>query len=294
VRLALKRQVLLQRPPLAHLEKQRQPHDLEEAIARFEANVVHGNNGIAHSQDDLEEDPEDDLQDEAKHESQGDTDDDPEDDPEDEPEDDPEDGPDDPEDGPGNDPEDQLSNNAIHKRRRGPFRDYRADGETDLDHPVSEPDEPQPPRRESRPNSRSFRHLKQVGRHTNGKRWDWDGDESGHGSRSGPASRELVLVPERSPGGRLPAYVPAPANYPFAFYVEVWQRNIAASPAVKAPSSDPHLAFLSFRRDLMSSAPERVPVRIAARIAHSIAFDANGKPVVTTPANDSWLIREQG
>jgi hypothetical protein len=42
------------------------------------------------------------------------------------------------------------------------------------------------------------------------------------------------------------------------------------------------------------AAPEKVPVRIAARIAHSMNFDTTGKAVVTTPANDSWLIREQG
>jgi hypothetical protein len=55
-----------------------------------------------------------------------------------------------------------------------------------------------------------------------------------------------------------------------------------------------HLTFLVFRRDLISSAPEKVPVRIAARIAHSMIFDSSGKPVVTTPATESWLIRDQG
>jgi hypothetical protein len=54
------------------------------------------------------------------------------------------------------------------------------------------------------------------------------------------------------------------------------------------------LAFVVFRRDLVSSAPEKVPVRIASRIAHSMIFDSTGKPVVTTPATDTWLIREHG
>jgi len=53
-------------------------------------------------------------------------------------------------------------------------------------------------------------------------------------------------------------------------------------------------AFVVFRRDLVSSAPDKVPVRIASRIAHSMIFDAAGKPVVTTPATDTWLIRDQG
>jgi hypothetical protein len=52
--------------------------------------------------------------------------------------------------------------------------------------------------------------------------------------------------------------------------------------------------FVVFRRDLISSAPDKVPVRIASRIAHSMIFDAAGKPVVTTPATDTWLIRDRG
>jgi hypothetical protein len=56
----------------------------------------------------------------------------------------------------------------------------------------------------------------------------------------------------------------------------------------------PKLAFVVFRRDLVSNAPEKVQVRIAAHIARSMNFDSNGKAVVTTPATDSWLIRDQG
>ena len=44
----------------------------------------------------------------------------------------------------------------------------------------------------------------------------------------------------------------------------------------------------------MSSAPEKVPVRIAARIARSMNFDTSGKAVVTAPVNETWLIRDQG
>jgi hypothetical protein len=53
-------------------------------------------------------------------------------------------------------------------------------------------------------------------------------------------------------------------------------------------------AFVIFRRDLVSNAPEKIPVRIASRIAHSMIFDSSGKPMVTTPATDTWLIRDQG
>jgi hypothetical protein len=55
------------------------------------------------------------------------------------------------------------------------------------------------------------------------------------------------------------------------------------------------LEFVVYLRDLVSNAPDKVQVRIAARIAHSMIFDSNGKPVVTTPATDTWLIRtDQG
>jgi hypothetical protein len=59
-------------------------------------------------------------------------------------------------------------------------------------------------------------------------------------------------------------------------------------------SATSKLAFLVFRRDLISSAPERVSVRIAARIAHSMNFDSAGQAVVTTPKTDTWLIRDKG
>jgi hypothetical protein len=58
--------------------------------------------------------------------------------------------------------------------------------------------------------------------------------------------------------------------------------------------SDSKLAFIVYRRDLTTSAPEKVPVRIAARIARSMTFDTNGKPVTVAPPVDTWLVREQG
>ena len=58
--------------------------------------------------------------------------------------------------------------------------------------------------------------------------------------------------------------------------------------------ADAKLAFVVFRRDLAAHAPEKVSVRVAARIAHSMSFDSTGMAVVTTPATDTWLIRDQG
>jgi hypothetical protein len=59
-------------------------------------------------------------------------------------------------------------------------------------------------------------------------------------------------------------------------------------------SATSKLAFLVFRRDLISNAPEKVSVHIAARIAHSMNFDSAGQAVVTTPKTDTWLIRDKG
>jgi len=57
---------------------------------------------------------------------------------------------------------------------------------------------------------------------------------------------------------------------------------------------DGKLAFLAYRRDLITSAPDKVPVRVAARIARAMTFDGAGKAVTAPPQVDTWLIREQG
>ncbi len=55
------------------------------------------------------------------------------------------------------------------------------------------------------------------------------------------------------------------------------------------------LAFIAFRRDYVSSAPEKVPLRIAAHIARTMIFDTTtGQPVVTKPPSETWLIRDRG
>ena len=59
-------------------------------------------------------------------------------------------------------------------------------------------------------------------------------------------------------------------------------------------SATAKLAFVVFRPDLVAKAPEKVPVRIAARIAHTMSFNSAGMAVVTAPATDTWLIRDQG
>jgi hypothetical protein len=57
---------------------------------------------------------------------------------------------------------------------------------------------------------------------------------------------------------------------------------------------DPKLTFVIYRRDMITGAPDKVSIRIAARIAKTMSFDTNGKPVVAPPPTESWLIRDQG
>jgi hypothetical protein len=56
---------------------------------------------------------------------------------------------------------------------------------------------------------------------------------------------------------------------------------------------DGRLTFLIYRRDLLVSAPERVPIRIVARIARVMKFETGGA-VVTAPQSDAWLLRGNG
>jgi hypothetical protein len=53
-------------------------------------------------------------------------------------------------------------------------------------------------------------------------------------------------------------------------------------------------AFVIFRRDFASHAPDKVPLRIAAHVAHGMNFDSTGRAIMTAPATDTWIIREQG
>jgi hypothetical protein len=54
------------------------------------------------------------------------------------------------------------------------------------------------------------------------------------------------------------------------------------------------LSFVAYRRDFVTTVPEKVPVKIAARLAKAMTFDANGKAVVAPPASDTWIVRDQG
>jgi hypothetical protein len=77
---------------------------------------------------------------------------------------------------------------------------------------------------------------------------------------------------------------------------QVPDKRIAMSTPLSEPSrtvlSDGKPKFVIYRRDLMNSAPDRIDVRVVARVTRAIKFDAAGKPVFSQ-VTDAWSIRNQ-
>jgi hypothetical protein len=71
-------------------------------------------------------------------------------------------------------------------------------------------------------------------------------------------------------------------------------KRIAVSTPVDQPSRttlpDGKARFIVFRRDLVGNAPDRIEIRVVARVARVIAFDAKGRPNIS-PVSDAWNIR---
>jgi hypothetical protein len=79
-----------------------------------------------------------------------------------------------------------------------------------------------------------------------------------------------------------------------ALQEQVPDKRVAMSTPISRPSRnilhDGHVKFVVFRRDLVALAPERVDVRVVARVVRALTFDAKGK-VSFAPVNDAWNIR---
>jgi hypothetical protein len=88
---------------------------------------------------------------------------------------------------------------------------------------------------------------------------------------SNSALSELHVLPERVP-----------------------DKRIVMSTPVDQPSRttlpDGKTKFVIFRRDLVGNAPERMEVRVVARVMRALTFDAKGKPTFSS-ISDSWNIR---
>ena len=71
------------------------------------------------------------------------------------------------------------------------------------------------------------------------------------------------------------------------------QRVFMSTP-IRTPSRttlpDGRIAFIVYRRDVASSAPDRVTVRVIAKVVRAMTFDETGQ-AKTTDVEDSWTIR---
>ncbi len=76
--------------------------------------------------------------------------------------------------------------------------------------------------------------------------------------------------------------------------LQVPDKRIAMSSPISEPSRtvipDGKAKFILYRRDLAAASPDRLDIRVVARVTRALKFDANGKPVFT-PVTDAWNIR---
>jgi hypothetical protein len=88
---------------------------------------------------------------------------------------------------------------------------------------------------------------------------------------SNDALSELYTLPERVP-----------------------DKRIAVSTPLSEPSRtslpDGKARFIVFRRDLAGNAPDRIEIRVVARVARVLSFDTKGRPSIS-PVSDAWNIR---
>jgi hypothetical protein len=75
---------------------------------------------------------------------------------------------------------------------------------------------------------------------------------------------------------------------------QVPDRRVALSTPITQPSRttlpDGKAKFVVFGRDLAGNAPDRIEVRVVARVARALTFDARGRPNFS-PVSDAWNIR---
>ncbi|KRR14065.1 hypothetical protein [Bradyrhizobium valentinum] len=75
---------------------------------------------------------------------------------------------------------------------------------------------------------------------------------------------------------------------------QVPDKRVSISTPISQSSSttlpDGKAKFVVYRRDLAGNAPERMDVRVVAKVMRALKFDAKGKPVIS-PVSDAWNIR---
>ena len=118
---------------------------------------------------------------------------------------------------------------------------------------------------------------------------------------TGPAEAKTIVPQQANP----PAF-PVPSDYGIyalsngalselsALSERVPDRRIAVSTPINRPSRttlpDGKAKFIIFRRDLAGNAPDRIEVRVVARVVRALTFDAKGKPSYVA-VSDAWNIR---
>lgn len=117
---------------------------------------------------------------------------------------------------------------------------------------------------------------------------------------TGPAESKNVMQQANAPA------FPVPSDYGIyalsngalselnALSERVPDRRIAVSTPINRPSRttlpDGKAKFIIFRRDLAGNAPDRIEVRVVARVVRASTFDARGKPSYVA-VSDAWNIR---
>lgn len=124
--------------------------------------------------------------------------------------------------------------------------------------------------------------------------------------RQAPAARnEVSSEPERTASVQMPV-LPLPTLYGVyaisdgqlreleQLPIRVPDQKVFISPPITTPSrttlAEGMAKFVAFRRDLVTGAPERVTIRVVAKVRRSRTFNALGKPTVTN-VDDVWAVR---
>ena len=88
-------------------------------------------------------------------------------------------------------------------------------------------------------------------------------------------------------GGRLQELKPLAVRVP--------DLRVAISAAISTPGDisfpDGDLKFIIYRRDIVASAPDRIDVRVIAKVARQMGVDSAGKGRVTPAQEPAWVIR---